>query len=209
MEGMLLQQLIIAWWKQKASPKLQEVYRAIPTIILWTIWKRRNVIKHGSNIRYEEMVNQVVGVVRQLIKAKYPWIERIEWSWPDISSRMGIYKPKLHYLSVIWKPPVIMRIKCNTDGANRGNSGLSSFGYCLRDSRGDLLFAKSRGIGIATNMEPECLAILNALITCKERKLQDVLIETDSLSLKKTIQWKWKVPWELVERIRKSETSCF
>ncbi|KAK6802984.1 hypothetical protein RDI58_000768 [Solanum bulbocastanum] len=92
------------------------------------------------------MVNQVVGVVRQLTKAKYPWIERIEWSWPDISSRIGSYKPKLHYLSITWKPLDIMRIKCNIDGANRGNSGLSSFGYCLRDSRGDLLFAKSRGI---------------------------------------------------------------
>ncbi|XP_049392478.1 uncharacterized protein LOC125856869 [Solanum stenotomum] len=96
---------------------------------------------------------------------------------------MGSYKPKLHYFSVIWKPPDIIRIKCNTDGASRGNSSLSSFGYCLRDSRGDILFAKSRGI--ATNMEPECLAILDALISCKERKLQDVLIETDSLSLKK------------------------
>ncbi|KAG5616090.1 hypothetical protein H5410_015914 [Solanum commersonii] len=78
MEGMLLQQIIIAWWKHKASPKLQEVYRAIPTIVLWTIWRRRNAIKYGNNIKYEEMVNQIVGVVRQLIKHKYPWIKKIE-----------------------------------------------------------------------------------------------------------------------------------
>ncbi|KAK6802983.1 hypothetical protein RDI58_000767 [Solanum bulbocastanum] len=50
-------------------------------------------------------------------------------------------------------------------------------------------------------MEPECLEMLDALITCKERKLQDVLIETDSLSPKNFIQREWKVPWELVERI--------
>ncbi|KAH0698681.1 hypothetical protein KY284_012896 [Solanum tuberosum] len=141
--------------------------RAIPAIVLWTIWRRRNAIKHGNNIRYEEMVNQIVGVVRQLIKHKYPWIKRIEWSWPDIISRLGNYKPKLHYLNVTWKPPDNRRIKCNTDGASRGNSGLSSIGYCLRDSRGDLIFAKSRGVGIATNMEAESLAILEALRTCK------------------------------------------
>ncbi|KAK6789632.1 hypothetical protein RDI58_013432 [Solanum bulbocastanum] len=115
MEGMLQQQIIIAWWKHKASPQLQEVYRAIPAIVLWTIWRRRNAIKHGNNIRYEEMVNQIVGVVRQLIKHKYPWIKRIEWSWLDIISRLGNYKPKLHYLSVNWKPPDNRRIKCNTD----------------------------------------------------------------------------------------------
>ncbi|KAH0757310.1 hypothetical protein KY290_020803 [Solanum tuberosum] len=194
MEGMLLQHLKIAWWKQKASPKLPEVYRAIPAIILWTIWKRRNVIKHGSNISYEEMVNQVVGVVRQLIKQKYPWIKRIEWSWLEIIIRIECYKPKLHYISVTWKSPDITRIKCNTDGASRGNPCLSSFGYCLRDSKEDLLFAKSRGIGIATNMEAECLAILDAIRNCKERELYDVLIEIDSLSLKKIIQQEWKVP---------------
>lgn len=44
-EGMHIQQLIIAWWKFKSSPQLLEVMTAMPTIIMWTMWKRINIYK--------------------------------------------------------------------------------------------------------------------------------------------------------------------
>ncbi|XP_015159786.1 uncharacterized protein [Solanum tuberosum] len=131
-EGMRLQQLIISWWKQKAIPKLQSIYRAIPTIIMWSLWKRRNALKHGSGISWEGMVEMTIEVVR-------------------------------------------------------GNPGWSSFGFCFRDNKGDLIYAKAKGIGIATNMQAETVAILIALRECFSRRIQNVIIETDSLSLKKII----------------------
>ncbi|KAH0776582.1 hypothetical protein KY290_007993 [Solanum tuberosum] len=109
------------------------------------------------------------------------------------------YKPKLHFLSVTWRPPEAHQVKCNTYGACRGNPGKSSYGFYIRDSRGYLIYAKAKGLGLATNQEVEAMAILSALRECLKRRLQDVIIETDSLSLKKIILKSWRIPWELIE----------
>ncbi|WMV50754.1 hypothetical protein MTR67_044139 [Solanum verrucosum] len=45
------------------------------------------------------------------------------------------------------------------------------------------------------------MAILEALQYCMGKELMGVIVETDSLSLKRMIEKQWKVPWELVERI--------
>ncbi|KAH0746233.1 hypothetical protein KY285_007890 [Solanum tuberosum] len=57
-------------------------------------------------------------------------------------------RPKLHFFWVTWKYPNSQRLKCNTDGRSRGNLGLSSYGFCIRDDRGDLIFAEAQGIAI-------------------------------------------------------------
>ncbi|XP_059289519.1 uncharacterized protein LOC132043051 [Lycium ferocissimum] len=58
-EGQHLQQVITLWWTAPASHKLHTIFQAIPAIILWEIWKRRNSIKHGRNTTYSRMVYQV------------------------------------------------------------------------------------------------------------------------------------------------------
>lgn len=93
------------------------------------------------------------------------------------------------------------QVKCNTNGACQGNLGQISFGFCIRDSRGDLIYAKAKGIGIATNTEAETIVILSALRECLKRKLWNVIIETDSLSLKKIILKTSRIPWEIIEKV--------
>jgi len=199
-EGMHLQQLIIEWWKFNTSPQLQRVMRAMPAIIMWTIWKRRNNIKHGGNTTLSGMVVQVQDMVRKLVKTLYPWIHLESNLWPDIVMKLKWYTPKLHYHSVLWKPPDTHRLKCNTDGASKGNPGLSSYGFCLRNSHGNLIYARAAGVGTTTNTEAEAVAIHEALEYCWENRLREVIIETDSLCLMKMIRGLWKIPWDLAER---------
>lgn len=45
------------------------------------------------------------------------------------------------------------------------------------------------------------MAMLSALTECLKRRLQEVIIETDSLSLRKFILKIWRVPWELIEKV--------
>ncbi|KAK6791473.1 hypothetical protein RDI58_010554 [Solanum bulbocastanum] len=52
---------------------------------------------------------------------------------------------KLYYLPVCWKPPEGI-LKCNTDGASRGNPGRSSYGFWLRNSVGDLVYVQGQEI---------------------------------------------------------------
>jgi len=74
----------------------------------------------------------------------------------------------------------------------RGNPGVNSIGFVVRDAEGDLLYARVKGIGEATNMETESLALLEAVHYCQEEDLREAIIETDSLCLKKMVEREWK-----------------
>uniref|UniRef100_M1BF38 RNase H family protein n=1 Tax=Solanum tuberosum TaxID=4113 RepID=M1BF38_SOLTU len=200
-DGMHLQQLIITWWNHDAPTKLQVIYRVMPALIMWTLWKRRNTIKHGGNTTFTEMVSQIHELIRKVMKLLYPRIRLDRRDCPDFIAKIKEYKPKLYVHSVVWKPPVAQKLKCNTDGASRGNPGMCSFSFCIRDDRGDIRYARAKRIGITTNTEAEVLAIHEALEYNYCNDLMGITIETDSLSLKKMILNQWKVPWEIVERI--------
>ncbi|XP_060195025.1 uncharacterized protein LOC132625763 [Lycium barbarum] len=90
--------------------------------------------------------------------------------------------------------------KCNTN-VSQGNPGLSSYAFCIRDDRGDHIYAQAKNIGIAANMEAETVAVQEAIQYCLAHSLQHVQIETDSLALKNILQDAWKIPWQLIERV--------
>ncbi|XP_049375474.1 uncharacterized protein LOC125840545 [Solanum verrucosum] len=68
-------------------------------------------------------------------------------------------------------------------------------------------------------MEAEIVAILKALRYCKIKKINKVLIETDSLGVIKMIRNEWKIPWnqeeemeeiqEIIENIQADITHVF
>ncbi|KAG5574844.1 hypothetical protein H5410_054978 [Solanum commersonii] len=45
LDGLQLSQVIPNWWTTPICPKLKPILIAIPTIIIWHLWKRRNFIK--------------------------------------------------------------------------------------------------------------------------------------------------------------------
>ncbi|KAH0706250.1 hypothetical protein KY285_010756 [Solanum tuberosum] len=73
------------------------------------------------------MVDMIIEVLRQMVKSKFQWIKKIRWSWQELILSLTTYKPKLYFLSVTWKPPEAHQVKCNTDGACRGNPGQTSY----------------------------------------------------------------------------------
>lgn len=50
-------------------------------------------------------------------------------------------------------------------------------------------------------MEAEIIAMWNALKYCKRQGISNIILETDSLSLKNMIMRDWKIPWSLTEKI--------
>ncbi|KAH0669763.1 hypothetical protein KY285_023916 [Solanum tuberosum] len=96
---------------------------------------------------------------------------------------------------ISWKPPNANNIKCNIDGASKGNSGKSSYVYCLRDQKGYLIYAQAEEISETTNVEAEAVAIKEGIHHCVGRGYSRVTIETNSLLLKNILQGKWKIPW--------------
>lgn len=101
----------------------------------------------------------------------------------------------LHYHSVKWNFPPTEWFKCNIDGASRGNPGEIFYGFCIKDSEGDLIYAEDKPKGVATNMGTETMAMLKVLRIGKSRKSSNILIEIDSLSLRNMIMREWKITW--------------
>ncbi|XP_015160257.1 14.7 kDa ribonuclease H-like protein [Solanum tuberosum] len=167
---------------------------------MWELWKSRNARRHGKDVSYYMLQQKCQDTVYKLIKHLYPWIQ-IPRNWEGMFGAMKEYKPKLHYHSVFWGLPQEGGVKCNTDGASRGNPGESAYSFCVRNHEGNLMYAEACKIGIRNNIEAETVAILKALRYCKIKKINKVLIETDSLVVTKMIRNEWKIPWNQVEEI--------
>ncbi|XP_060216645.1 uncharacterized protein LOC132644105 [Lycium barbarum] len=200
-DGVGLHQMIMAWWTAETKPKLQPMYRAIPAVIMWSLWKRRNSIKYGGSVSFFRLKQQVQHILHQLIRKRFPWLHIVFAEWEYMHHHLSRYKPKFYYAKVVWIMPPSGRLKCNTDGASKGNPGLSSYGFCIRYCNGDLVYAEAQQMGMATNMEAETVALKQTLKFCKEHNLQQVQLETDSLLLLNIFQDTWTTPWELRSQI--------
>ncbi|XP_075087987.1 uncharacterized protein LOC142169942 [Nicotiana tabacum] len=147
---------VISPTASKCCPKLKPLFQAVPAIITWELWKRRNA----------DMIQYFEG-----------------------------YKPILITTRVTRQLPFHGWYKCNTDGASKGNPGPSSLGFCVRDDEGDVVYARAVDLGVTTNVVAEAKAILQGLEYCVEHDLHPLILETDSLVMKKAIEREWDPPW--------------
>lgn len=131
----------------------------------------------------------------------YPWIVVEKRDWTTLVNMLKYYKSRLYYHSVTWRLPDKGKLKCNTDGAYRGNLGRGVIAFCIKNENGDLVFAKARGLDETTNVEVETLAIMESLTYCQAHNITGIIIETDFLILKKMLESQRKVPCELVEYV--------
>ncbi|XP_075087565.1 uncharacterized protein LOC142169583 [Nicotiana tabacum] len=92
-----------------------------------------------------------------------PYFKGINPNWPDLHEKLLHHIPILRYTKVLWKLPLDGWIKCNTDGASRGDNGGVSYGFCIRDGIGDLIYAQADAVHDATNNIGEAHAIFEAL----------------------------------------------
>lgn len=98
------------------------------------------------------------------------------------------------------EPPERGCIKCNTNGASRGNPGRSSWSFCVRNHSGNIIHAQAQEMEDtnSTNTQAEAMAILQALKFINNTQSTQVIIETDSVLLEKVIHKTWEVPWQIV-----------
>lgn len=119
--------------------------------------------------------------------------------------------PKLKVVKVLWEFPMEGWIKVNSDGASRGNPGMSAISFCVRDDRGDIIHAYGQEIQDTTNTKAEAVAILEALRYCYVHHLSNIWLGTDSMFLKTVIMENWITLWMMtahVEEIRRLMVLC-
>ncbi|XP_075107108.1 uncharacterized protein LOC142180085 [Nicotiana tabacum] len=178
-----LKQIIRHWWYAQCCPKLKPLFQAVPAIITWELWKRRNAGKHGGSMSTNRVIHEINRTLHQLGRVRYAWIPNIPLLWPDMIQYCEGCKPILITTRVTWQLPCHGWYKCNTDGASKGNPRPSSLGFCVRDDEGDVVYARAVDLGVTTNVVAEAKAILQGLEYCVEHDFHPLILETDSLVL--------------------------
>ncbi|KAL0463206.1 UNVERIFIED_CONTAM: putative ribonuclease H protein [Sesamum latifolium] len=77
----------------------------------------------------------------------------------------------------------------NTDGASKGNPGISSVGGILRDQLEKVIFVFQEPLGNITNTQAELHAIHRGLQICIDRGFRNVWIEIDATAIIKGCFW--------------------
>ncbi|KAL0427066.1 UNVERIFIED_CONTAM: putative ribonuclease H protein [Sesamum latifolium] len=107
--------------------------------------------------------------------------------WPSIiKSHPPPQEEKLDTI-VKWEKPQRDWFKLNTDGASKGNPGISGAGGILRDPQGRVLFAFEEPLGCMSNTLVELKAIYRGLQLSIERNITKIWIETDAQVIIKLI----------------------
>lgn len=73
----------------------------------------------------------------------------------------------------------------------------------MRDYDGYLVYAKAMEIGETTNIVAESKAIVEGLAYYVEQHLHPLIIETDSLVMKRIIEGEWEPPWYIRTKVKK------
>jgi ribonuclease HI len=94
---------------------------------------------------------------------------------------VSIHNPKVSTVKeVVWNPPLLDCVKCNIDGASKGNPGLSSCGGIFRNSSADFLLCFAEPLGFSSSYHAELQGALRAIEVAHQMNWKNLWLETDS-----------------------------
>uniref|UniRef100_A0A0V0I1K0 Putative ovule protein n=1 Tax=Solanum chacoense TaxID=4108 RepID=A0A0V0I1K0_SOLCH len=148
------------------------------------------------------MIMEVNKNLSLMAKYRYPWLVGMPNYWPLIVQFLEAYTPLIHNTIVRWICPVVGSYKCNTNGSSKGNLNINTTSFCVRDDRGDLVVAQARRLDLCSALEAEVQAFKEGLLYCLNQNYTPLIMEIDSLVIKKILDGIWEVPWVISEEIR-------
>ncbi|XP_070003073.1 uncharacterized protein [Nicotiana sylvestris] len=200
-EELTLHQVITKCWTANVCLRLKPGMQALPSCVVWELWKRRNSMKYGDAVTTSRVIYQVSSNLQALVKVRKPGMDMVPHKWHYLLAMMENFTPKLKVTKVMWEFPSAGWLKFNTDGASRGNPGRSSIGFCIRNENGDIVKSVGKEIEETTNTVAEAKAMVEALRFCRFQQYSHVWIQTDSMLLKKIMDGIWKPPWIISEQV--------
>lgn len=72
MEGLSLQQAVVKCWTIQVILGLKPIFQALPSIILWELWIRRNYYKYGDVVTISRVISQVSSTLKALVTIRKP-----------------------------------------------------------------------------------------------------------------------------------------
>lgn len=133
---------------------LKDVVLSTIIHIVWQIWHARNLARfENCSTSFHGAVNLISAIIT--LSGRFS-TGKTNSNVDDFRilkhfSVSGHYNTAGKIIEVIWCKPRCGRVKCNSDGASRGNSGLASYGGISRDSKGAFMGCFSDFMGISTS----------------------------------------------------------
>ncbi|KAH0706264.1 hypothetical protein KY285_010766 [Solanum tuberosum] len=118
-------------------------------------------------------------------------------TWPLMVALLDGFRPCFISRWVRWNPLIEGWWKVNTNGASKGNSGLSAAVFCIRHSNGNLVVARGSKLPDTTNLVAEVVAIREALQYSWEKGYNNIIVETNLLALVHMLNGVWNIPWSV------------
>ncbi|KAF3658017.1 hypothetical protein FXO38_13428 [Capsicum annuum] len=115
-------------------------------MLIWELWKRRKSLKHeGKGVSVHKMIVNIKRHLKKLLKVRKPALN-FRGDYPAIMHQFRQLKPTIKVIGVMWEFLKSGWVKYNPDRVSRGNPGRSSWAFCLRDEKGDLVYAAGEAI---------------------------------------------------------------
>ncbi|KAH0669675.1 hypothetical protein KY289_024168 [Solanum tuberosum] len=184
----------------QGNTRQKVIFQVIPNLILWFLWKRRNIVLHGGNYTTSKVIWDINSTVQKFMKLKFQYTD-VPSTWPQMVALLDVFRPRFVSKWVKSHPPPSGWLKCNTDGASRGNPGPSAAAFCIRNHEGELVIAKGVRIPDSTDLVAEAIAIREGLQCCLENNFPNIIIETDSLALVHMLKGEWEIPWNVTMEV--------
>lgn len=100
-DGNQLHLMIKRWWTGAKTPMLQQVYRALPPLILWELWRRGNTRRHGRDTSLYIMIHNIQRSVHYMIELPNSKLRTIGHRCDQLLKDLEDYRPKLYHHKVI------------------------------------------------------------------------------------------------------------
>ncbi|XP_026398784.1 uncharacterized protein LOC113294614 [Papaver somniferum] len=165
------------------SGVVQEVWILDASITMMEIWFLRNMIcfedERGSLVSIKLRIKQYVKDCAFRIR-NFMWDCSYDYM---IFRNFEIKKQPIKLQKIVelrFCLPEVNQILICCDGASRGNPRAAGMGFVCRGENGEFIYAESRGLGIATNIIAEIMAIIGAAEWAVENNRFNLCIQSDS-----------------------------
>ncbi|XP_070046188.1 uncharacterized protein [Nicotiana tomentosiformis] len=186
--------------KEKRDYK-EETTIILPNLICWELWKARCSYVYGNRrTNRSRICQQVLYLLKNDLKRLDERVD-ISWTWEKLWKEMEIITPVLSCRPVIWDKPPDNWLKINSDGSSNILKRRAGIGGIVRNRNGQLIVTYVQNVQFCTNNSVEVHAASCGMKLCKDLNFGNIILEMDSLIVVNMIKGKYKVPWELMDKM--------
>lgn len=95
LEGLTMYQAITKCWTASVLPRIKPIMQALPSYIIWELWKRINSYKNGEAVIISRVIYQVSSSLQALVRVRKPGINHVPHKWHELVRMLENYTLRL------------------------------------------------------------------------------------------------------------------